>query len=59
MDDLNNRAPRDGKFISLSEDWEVKWWTKSLGISVQQLTKAVEKVGNSAEKVKEYIKSNS
>ena len=59
MDDLNKRAPRDGKFISLSEDWEVKWWTKSLGISVQQLTQAVEKVGNSAEKVKEYLKSNS
>ena len=59
MDDLHNRAPQDGKFISLSEDWEVKWWTKSLGVSAQQLAEVVAEAGNSAEKVKEYLKSSS
>lgn len=59
MDDLNSKAPLDRKLISLSEDWEVKWWTTSLGVSVHQLTEAVGKVGNSAEKVREHLKSNS
>lgn len=59
MDDLNNRTPQDRRFISLSEDWEVKWWTKSLGISAQQLSEAVAEVGNSAEKVKAYLLKNS
>jgi hypothetical protein len=58
MDDLNKRGPQDRSRISLSEDWEVKWWTESLGISVLQLKEAVKAVGNSVEKVREYIKKN-
>jgi hypothetical protein len=56
MDDLKNRGPQDRSRISLSEDWEVKWWTKTLGVSVIQLKEAVAKVGNSADKVKEHLK---
>ena len=55
MDDLKNSGPQDRKRISLSEDWEVKWWTTKLGISSMELQEAVKKVGNSVEKVKEYV----
>lgn len=57
MDDLNYKGPRDRATISLHEDWEVKWWTKALAISVAELKKAVATVGNSAQKVKEYVKN--
>jgi hypothetical protein len=55
-DDLDNRGPQDAKLISLSEDWEVKYWTKALACSVMELTAVVARVGNSAEKVKKYLK---
>ncbi len=28
MDNLKEKGPKDRNRISLSEDWEVKWWTK-------------------------------
>ncbi len=55
-DNLKNKGPEDAKLISLSEDWEVKYWTKTLGCSVLDLKQAVKMVGNSAEKVKNYFK---
>lgn len=58
-DDLNNKGPRDRKLISLTEDWEVKYWTEALACSVMELKEAVEAVGHSAEKVKTYFESQS
>lgn len=58
MDDLKNKGPQDRSRISLSEDWEVKWWSEKLGISAKQLIEVVGKVGNSADKVQEYLRSN-
>ncbi len=58
MDNLKDKGPQDRNLISLSEDWEVKWWTKSLGVSVMELKEVVSKVGNSAAKVKEYLKES-
>lgn len=54
-DDLDNRGPRDAKLISLTEDWEVKYWTKALGCSVLELKNAVENAGHSAEAVRNYL----
>jgi hypothetical protein len=42
--------------ISLSEDYEVRDWTKSLGVSEERLREAVQAVGNSADAVREYLK---
>lgn len=55
MDNLEEQEPENKDFIYLSEDWEVKWWTKNLGVSVNQLKQAVAEVGNSAAKVKEHL----
>ena len=56
-DNLDNRGPRDAKLISMAEDWEVKYWTKTLGCSVLELKEAVDEVGHSAEKVRNYFKN--
>jgi len=43
--------------ISLSEHYEVRDWAKSFGVSEERLREAVQAVGNSADKVREYLKS--
>ncbi|MBC7381941.1 MAG: DUF3606 domain-containing protein [Bacteroidia bacterium] len=55
MDNLENKGPEDRSLIALKEDWEVKWWTKSLGVSVLQLKEAIDAVGYSSEKVHLFL----
>lgn len=56
MDDKSKRL-QDGKTISLSEEWELDYWTNALGVTRDQLRGAVAAVGVSAERVKEYLAS--
>jgi hypothetical protein len=58
MADNLHKKPQDGKLISLKEDWEVKYWTEALACSVIELKAAVEAVGHSAERVREYLKQH-
>ena len=51
-DDLKNRGPADRSRISLTEDWEVQYWTKELGVTADRLKDLVAKHGNSADKVR-------
>ena len=54
-DDLTKRQPQDASRINLSEDWEVRYWTRELGCSEDALRRAVAKVGNSAPAVKREL----
>jgi hypothetical protein len=55
MTDNTKQTGLDRKLISLEEDYEVRDWTKSLGCTAAELREAVKAVGNSAEKVREYL----
>jgi len=55
MSDNAKQTGLDRKLISLEEDYEVRDWTKSLGCTEEQLRAAVKAVGNSAERVREYL----
>jgi hypothetical protein len=55
MSDDTKQTGLDRKLISLEEDYEVRDWTKSLGCTPAELRDAVKAVGNSAEKVREYL----
>lgn len=57
-DDKKIKGPHDSKRIDIYDPNEVSNWTKALGVSAAELKKAVNKVGTSAEAVKEYLKSN-
>ena len=46
-DDKTKRGQPDRSKINMNEDYEVKYWTKHLGVSQEELTRAVAKVGNS------------
>ena len=54
-DDLKQRGPQDASRISLGEEWEVRYWTKSLGVSREELEKLVRQHGSSAEAVKKAL----
>ncbi len=54
-DDKQNVGGADRSRISLGEDYEVRDWTKALGVTEEQLREAVDAVGNSADKVREYL----
>ena len=55
MADNTRGTAQDRKLISLSEDYEVRDWCKSLGVSEQELRDAVKAVGNRAEDVRRHL----
>ena len=56
MSDDKSRTGQDRKLISLTEDYEVRDWCKSLNTPPEKLTAAVKAVGYSEQKVREYLK---
>jgi len=54
-DNLTNRVQPDRSKINMHEDHEVKYWTHALGVSRDELQKAVDKVGNSAAAVRKEL----
>ncbi len=54
-DDTTNRGGQDRSRIAMGQEHEVRYWTQALGVTKEQLAKAVEQVGNSADRVREYF----
>ena len=57
-DDKSNRGSRDRDRIDMSDPDEVRNWTKSFGVSKEELQRAVEAVGNTADKVRQHLRGN-
>ena len=55
-DDKTKRGAADRARINLSQENERRDWSKRLGVTEEEVTDAVHAVGNSAEKVREYVK---
>ena len=55
MDNLTKKDQRDRSKINMHEAYEVKYWTKELGVSKSELQKVVDKVGNSAAAVRKEL----
>jgi hypothetical protein len=54
-DDKRKSGGADRRLISLEEPYEVRDWCKSLGCAEAELTAAVQRVGHSADKVREAL----
>lgn len=54
-DNLTKRVQPDRSKINMQEDFEVKHWTHALGVSREELQRAVDKVGNSAAAVRKEL----
>jgi hypothetical protein len=55
-DDRSNRGQPDRSRISLGEDYELRYWTTTLGVGPQEIMDAIGAVGDSPERVREYLK---
>jgi hypothetical protein len=54
-DDKTKTAPQDAKLISLTEDYEIAYWTKKFGVTKEPLAEAVQRVGHSVAAVEADI----
>jgi hypothetical protein len=57
-DDKSNAGGQDRARISLSEDYEVRDWSKKFGCTADELKAAVKAVGHMAVDVEAYLKKN-
>jgi hypothetical protein len=55
-DDKSKKGSPDRDRINPNEDYEVQYWSKKFGVSGERLKEAVKAVGNSPEKVEQYLK---
>jgi hypothetical protein len=56
-DDKTKVGGQDRNRINVNEDYELRDWSKSLGVTPEELKRAVAAVGDRAEKVREYLKT--
>ena len=58
-DDKGNRGAPDRDRIDMNDPDEVRNWTQSLGVSKEELQRAVQAAGTEADKVREYLRGRS
>ena len=51
-DDKSKTSPQDAARINLNEDYEVRYWTKELGVTEERLRQLVKDHGVSADAVR-------
>jgi hypothetical protein len=56
-DNKDLRHSPDNRRIDLNDRNELRNWTKSFNVSEEELRRAVEKVGSSADKVREHLRA--
>ncbi|HEY1044315.1 MAG TPA: DUF3606 domain-containing protein [Telluria sp.] len=54
-DNLQKAGPQDRARINVNERWERDYWTRALGVSEEELERAVKAVGPAASAVREYL----
>jgi hypothetical protein len=57
-DNLSKKRQPDRSKINMNEDYEVRYWAQHLGVSKEELQKAVDKVGNSAAAVRKQLRKS-
>ncbi|WP_458233015.1 DUF3606 domain-containing protein [Roseateles sp. P5_E8] len=55
-DDKSKSGGQDRTRINLSEDYEVRDWSKRFGVTAEELKAAVKAVGNDAAAVEAHLK---
>ena len=54
-DDLNKRGQQDRIRINVNEEHEVRYWTQELGVTREELERAVKAVGVMVDDVRKYL----
>lgn len=56
-DDLNKKGQQDRSRINMNEDHEVDYWTEKFNVTREELQKAVDQAGNSADDVAQVLRA--
>ena len=56
-DDKSKSHGQDRTRINIHQDYELRDWSRSLGVTPEKLKEAVQAVGDRADKVREYLNS--
>jgi hypothetical protein len=54
-DDKNKTGAQDDQRINVNQDYEVRYWTKELGCTEDELKKAVKAVGPMVKDVRKHL----
>jgi Protein of unknown function (DUF3606) len=54
-DDKRKAGKQDRDRINVNEDYELRDWSRKFGVSADEVKKAVQKVGTSAEAVRKHL----
>jgi hypothetical protein len=54
-DNKQDRGPQDASRINIHEEYEVRYWTKALGVTGDELEVVVKKVGTGADAVRKEL----
>ncbi|REA63060.1 DUF3606 domain-containing protein [Dyadobacter luteus] len=54
-DDTNKQDNRDRSKVSASEDYEINYIVKKMGVTVEQVREAIENVGNHRERIEGFL----
>ncbi len=54
-DNKMKKRPLDAFKINVNEEYELRYWSKTLNVSPDELIEAVNKVGPQASKVRQYF----
>lgn len=54
-DDLSNRGSQDRTRVNVHEEHEVQYWTRELGVTREELERAVRAAGVTAVDVRKYL----
>ena len=54
-DDRSKMGQQDRSRIDVNEDYELRYWTKELGVTPEELKSAVEKAGLSVKAIRERL----
>jgi hypothetical protein len=54
-DDLLDKGQRDRSHIAMGQPHEVRYWSKHLGVTKDELQRTVDKVGNSVAAVRKEL----
>lgn len=57
-DNKDLRDGRDRERVAGNEDYEVNYLAQKLNVSAEEVKRAIQQVGNSREKVEEYLRGN-
>lgn len=57
-DDTTKSGGQDRQRINVNQDYELRDWAKSLGVTPEEVKKAVAAVGDRADKVREHLRAH-